>query len=182
MSIVQERQYASIILRLLVDGTIDSAEQQNIIWGDLLQIADAQTKIIPGTGFLADFAKGAISSATTQGIGMALGLQKRFDWAGVASAGVSRAVGNYVSNHLPGRSDTRSALQDRRLGGVQVLDKPAGRPVSCDGQLVAVAVERHVRRMWKDVKTFLCRGKCVVRADLQILQHRHAGEHTPALG
>ena len=39
MSIIQERKYASIILRLLVDGTIDSAEQQNIIWGDLLQIA-----------------------------------------------------------------------------------------------------------------------------------------------
>lgn len=35
----KERHYASIILRLLVEGTISEAEQQGVIWGDLLQIA-----------------------------------------------------------------------------------------------------------------------------------------------
>ena len=37
--IEQEGKYASIILRLLVDGTIDPEEQRSVIWGDLLQIA-----------------------------------------------------------------------------------------------------------------------------------------------
>jgi hypothetical protein len=35
----QEGNYASIILRLLVDGTIDPEEQRAVRWGDLLQIA-----------------------------------------------------------------------------------------------------------------------------------------------
>ena len=39
MAIDQERKYASIILRLLVNGTIDPTQQQEIIWGDLLQIS-----------------------------------------------------------------------------------------------------------------------------------------------
>ena len=39
VTVDQERNYASIILRLLVDGTIDPAQQQNVVWGDLLQIA-----------------------------------------------------------------------------------------------------------------------------------------------
>ena len=39
MALEQERNYASIILRLLVDGTIDATEQQNVVWGDLLQIS-----------------------------------------------------------------------------------------------------------------------------------------------
>ena len=37
--------------------------------------------------------RGALGSAITQGIGVATGLQKRFDWAGVAAAGVTGAVG-----------------------------------------------------------------------------------------
>ena len=39
MAVEQERNYASIILRLLVDGTIDATQQQSVIWGDLLQIS-----------------------------------------------------------------------------------------------------------------------------------------------
>jgi hypothetical protein len=39
MTAEQQRNYASIILRLLVEGTIDSTEQRNVIWGDLLQIS-----------------------------------------------------------------------------------------------------------------------------------------------
>lgn len=37
--IERENQYASIILRLLVDGTITPQEQSSVVWGDLLQIA-----------------------------------------------------------------------------------------------------------------------------------------------
>ncbi|MFN2491857.1 MAG: nucleotidyltransferase family protein [Pyrinomonadaceae bacterium] len=35
----REASYASIILRLLLDGIIDPLEQRTIVWGDLLQIA-----------------------------------------------------------------------------------------------------------------------------------------------
>ena len=36
-----------------------------------------------------DIVRGALGNALTQGIGVATGLQKKFDWAGVAAAGVS---------------------------------------------------------------------------------------------
>ena len=39
MAVEQERNYASIILRLLIDGTIDATQKQNVVWGDLLQIS-----------------------------------------------------------------------------------------------------------------------------------------------
>ncbi|MDE2596480.1 MAG: LysM peptidoglycan-binding domain-containing protein, partial [Sphingomonadales bacterium] len=38
-------------------------------------------------------AKAALSSAITQGVGVATGLQDKFDWAGVAAAGVAAGVG-----------------------------------------------------------------------------------------
>ncbi len=37
--IEQESQYPSIILRLLIEGTIDPQEQRDVVWGDLLHIA-----------------------------------------------------------------------------------------------------------------------------------------------
>jgi hypothetical protein len=41
---------------------------------------------IGGTGFVGGAIRGALGSAITQGIGVATGLQKKFDWAGVAAA------------------------------------------------------------------------------------------------
>jgi YD repeat-containing protein len=43
--------------------------------------------------FVAGFERGVIGNVVTQGIGLATGLQKKFDWAGVAAAGVSAGVG-----------------------------------------------------------------------------------------
>jgi len=37
--IEQEQTYAAVILRLLLDGVLEPEERENIIWGDLLQIA-----------------------------------------------------------------------------------------------------------------------------------------------
>jgi hypothetical protein len=47
-------------------------------------------------------AQGALSSAVAQGIGVATGLQKSFDWGGVAAAGISAGVGHYVGQQLGG--------------------------------------------------------------------------------
>jgi len=55
----------------------------------------------PGTGnvFL-DAAGAAIANAKVQGIAIALGLQKKFDWTGVAAAGVSAGIGSAVGSAL----------------------------------------------------------------------------------
>jgi LysM domain-containing protein len=49
-------------------------------------------------GYIGDALQGAASNAITQGIGVATGLQKKFDWAGVAAAGVSAGVGSAVGD------------------------------------------------------------------------------------
>lgn len=67
-----------------------------------------------GKGILAGAARGIIGSTLTQGIGVVTGLQAKFDWAGVAAAGVgggvsaaigvdplsrtNRSIGAYLSN------------------------------------------------------------------------------------
>ncbi|MCA3697040.1 LysM peptidoglycan-binding domain-containing protein, partial [Aquidulcibacter sp.] len=46
--------------------------------------------------------RGAATSAFSQGIGVALGLQDKFSWAGVAAAGVGGAVGQFGAEKFPG--------------------------------------------------------------------------------
>jgi hypothetical protein len=53
-----------------------------------------------GSQFLGDAVRGAASSAITQGIGVAVGLQKKFDFAGVAAAGVGAGVFGAASRHM----------------------------------------------------------------------------------
>ncbi|MGC1467908.1 MAG: hypothetical protein WA793_00870, partial [Sphingorhabdus sp.] len=48
---------------------------------------------IGGTGFASTVTRAVTSSAITQGIGVATGLQDKFSWAGVAAAGIGAAVG-----------------------------------------------------------------------------------------
>lgn len=55
-------------------------------------IGGGLANIIPGGGFLAGAARGAAGSALTQGIGLATGLQSKFDWAGVAAAGLGSGI------------------------------------------------------------------------------------------
>jgi len=52
----------------------------------------AQVAGLGGDGFGATFARGAISSSLTQGVAITTGLQSNFDWAGVATAGITSAV------------------------------------------------------------------------------------------
>lgn len=55
-------------------------------------------QIAGGGGWLAAGARAAAGSAITQGIGVATGLQDKFDWAGVAAAGVGSAVGHLAGD------------------------------------------------------------------------------------
>jgi hypothetical protein len=53
-----------------------------------------------GSKLLTDAARGALGSAIAQGIGVATGLQDKFDWAGVATAGLGAAAGGVMSRSL----------------------------------------------------------------------------------
>jgi hypothetical protein len=55
---------------------------------------------IAGSQIVGDVIRGAISSAATQGISVATGLQEKFSWVGVAAAGVAAGVGGAVSRGL----------------------------------------------------------------------------------
>ncbi|MEA3066068.1 MAG: hypothetical protein QOJ27_2529 [Sphingomonadales bacterium] len=49
-------------------------------------------------------ARGALANAATQGVSVATGLQKKFDWTGVAVAGVVSGVTAAISGALPGHA------------------------------------------------------------------------------
>jgi len=53
-----------------------------------------------GSGTLAAAGRGVVSSALTQGVGVATGLQSKFDFAGVAAAGVGAGVGDFVGGRI----------------------------------------------------------------------------------
>ncbi|MDY6949255.1 MAG: hypothetical protein SXG53_26495 [Pseudomonadota bacterium] len=55
-------------------------------------------KFLAGSGLPNQIVGGAVSSAISQGIGVATGLQDKFSWAGVAAAGVSSGVGTFVAD------------------------------------------------------------------------------------
>ncbi|HEX8527284.1 LysM peptidoglycan-binding domain-containing protein, partial [Allosphingosinicella sp.] len=57
---------------------------------------------IAGSAALGDAARGAAVNAASQGVGVALKLQDKFDWAGVASAAVVAGTVGWVSGKLPG--------------------------------------------------------------------------------
>lgn len=60
---------------------------------------------------LGDVARGAASSAITQGVATATGLQDKFSFAGVAAAGVAAGVGGLISRSLtPGERLTKDTL------------------------------------------------------------------------
>jgi YD repeat-containing protein len=59
--------------------------------------------LINGAGKVVnDVARGALINAATQGVAVATGLQKKFDWAGVAVAAVVSGVTGALSRALPG--------------------------------------------------------------------------------
>ena len=66
---------------------------------------------IAGSATLADAVRGAGINAASQGVAVAVGLQKKFDWAGVASAAVVSGVSGAMSRALPG-----AAIYDAKGG------------------------------------------------------------------
>jgi hypothetical protein len=60
--------------------------------------------VIRGAGVAAAAARGALGSAITQGIGLTLGLQKKFDFAGVAAAAVGSVAGSAFKRNVLGVS------------------------------------------------------------------------------
>lgn len=65
---------------------------------------------IYGTGFGAEALKGGITNALTQGVGVATGLQNKFDWAGVAAAAVGAGAA----------SEARGWLKLRKIEGTEL--------------------------------------------------------------
>ena len=59
---------------------------------------------VAGSKFLGDVIRGAVSSAVTQGVATATGLQDKFSWTGVAAAGIGAGVGGAVSRSVGGQA------------------------------------------------------------------------------
>ena len=84
-------------------------------------------EVIQGADIGSQFLRGALGSAITQGIGVATGLQKKFDWAGVAAAGVSAGVGSFIGGEWV-RPQLRPKHCPRRRGELH------RRPRRCRGR------------------------------------------------
>ncbi len=59
---------------------------------------------IAGSKFAGDVVRGAVSSAVTQGVAVATGLQSKFSFVGVAAAGIGAGAGGAISRSLPGQA------------------------------------------------------------------------------
>ena len=57
---------------------------------------------LPGGGVGTAALRGALGNAATQGVALATGLQRKFDWAGVAAGGAGGAAGGWVGGRLGG--------------------------------------------------------------------------------
>lgn len=71
-----------------------------------------------GSDWAAAAARGAITSAATQGIGVATGLQSKFDFAGVAAAGIGGGVGHQVGARTASLGRFGSNLAANTAGGI----------------------------------------------------------------
>ena len=70
--------------------------------------------------------RGALGNALTQGIGMATGLQKKFDWAGVAAAGVEAGVTGAITRGFEDSKSFNTSITKPSFTGVRVLSGGAG--------------------------------------------------------
>ena len=76
--------------------------------------------IAPGNAgsFIGNVVSGAVTNAVVQGIAVATGLQDKFDWAGVAAAGIAHGVNTSVSaKGLFGIKPTAGSFGSRALSG-----------------------------------------------------------------
>ncbi|HEX8222848.1 MAG TPA: LysM peptidoglycan-binding domain-containing protein [Allosphingosinicella sp.] len=65
--------------------------------------------------FVSNVAKGALSNGLAQGVGVATGLQKKFDWAGVAISGLTAGVEGAVGRAMPGKTGELYEAADRSI-------------------------------------------------------------------
>ncbi len=84
--------------------------------GGALQGIDVFSNLGKATNFANDFARGALGSSLTQGIGVATGLQEKFSWAGVAAAGLGTAIGGVVGRAVNGKSAFGQTLNKGDFG------------------------------------------------------------------
>jgi YD repeat-containing protein len=92
----------------------NAAAQTALKTGQSLTAFGKFATFVGGSGVLSGVARGVATSAISQGVGVVTGIQDKFDWAGVAAAGVSggitsalgvepisstnRSIGAYLSN------------------------------------------------------------------------------------
>lgn len=70
-----------------------------------------------GSGFLGAAVRGAVGSALTQGVAVATGLSSKFDWAGVAAAGIGGGIANLVGRQFP-KPNFGETLITNAAGGI----------------------------------------------------------------
>ncbi|WP_010545477.1 LysM peptidoglycan-binding domain-containing protein, partial [Sphingomonas elodea] len=68
------------------------------------QVGGTAGKFLKADTFLSNAVRGAVGSAITQGIGVATGLQSKFDWVGVAAAGIGAGAGGAFARNVLGVS------------------------------------------------------------------------------
>ncbi|MGT0244771.1 LysM peptidoglycan-binding domain-containing protein [Burkholderia pyrrocinia] len=87
---------------------IAGGAQQGLDWNGVAlgamggAIAGGVTSAMPAGSFGTAAAQGAVRSVATQGIGLATGLQDRFDWKSVAASAIASGVG-YAANQAIGQ-------------------------------------------------------------------------------
>jgi hypothetical protein len=84
------------------------------VGGGLGKVGGTFGKFTNGGSLAGNVVRGALGSTITQGVAVATGLQKKFDWAGVAAAGIAAGAGHIVGNAL----GAQSFKVDRSLGNV----------------------------------------------------------------
>lgn len=75
--------------------------------------------VLKGAGFAMGVVRGAAGNVITQGVAMAVDLQDRFDWVGVAVGGVVGGVSGWASGLLPGSATSfGNRLGSALAGGI----------------------------------------------------------------
>jgi Restriction endonuclease fold toxin 5 len=81
---------------------------------------------IAGSAFLGNVVGGALTSAVVQGAAVATGLQSKFDWAGVAVAGITAGVGGAIGGAFGKPASTLAAIGQRVVTGAAAAIAGAG--------------------------------------------------------
>jgi YD repeat-containing protein len=101
------------------------------------------------TKFGNDFARGALGNVITQGVGVATGLQKKFDFAGIATAGVAAGVGGVLSRTFDLKSMSAQTTKNAngtttRVDGNLKFDNIVGHAITGAAKAIASAATRSV--------------------------------------